>query len=108
VEGCGYRDLQSEFDALGVTIVGVGLDDPAENLAWASEEGFGYELWTDDDRVLGVTYGALSSPSDRGVARVTMLLGADGELLLRYTDDIVVGTHPGQVLEDCEKLFGAR
>jgi hypothetical protein len=37
-----------------------------------------------------------------------VLLDANGELLLSYTEDIVVGTHPGQVLEDCEKIFGAR
>jgi thioredoxin-dependent peroxiredoxin len=106
VEGCGYRDLQAEFDALGVTIVGVGLDAPAENLAWADEEGFGFELWTDDDRVLGVTYGALTGDRDSSVDRVTMLLDANGDLLLEYTEAINVGTHPGLVLEDCERLFG--
>ena len=47
MEGCGYRDLQADFDALGVVIVGVGLDEPADNLAWAEDEGFTYELWTD-------------------------------------------------------------
>lgn len=35
-----------------------------------------------------------------------MLLDAEGDLLLAYTESINVGTHPGQVLEDCEKLFG--
>lgn len=35
-----------------------------------------------------------------------MLLGADGALLLEYTEDISVGTHPAQVLDDCTILFG--
>ncbi len=35
-----------------------------------------------------------------------MLLDADGALLLEYVDSIVVGTHPGIVLEDCRALFG--
>ncbi len=84
----------------------MGLDEPAENLAWAEEEGFLFELWSDDDRVLGVTYGALTGERDSSVDRVTMLLDADGALILEYTESINVGTHPGQVLEDCEKLFG--
>jgi thioredoxin-dependent peroxiredoxin len=106
VEGCGYRDLYSQFDDLGIVIVGVGVDTPADNQAWAEEEKFQYELWTDDDATLGMTYGALSSASDNSVSRITMLLDAKGDLLLEYTEDIVVGTHPSEVLEDCEILFG--
>jgi peroxiredoxin len=86
--------------------VGVGINTPDDNLSWAEEESFNFELWTDDDRVLGTTYGALSNSTDRSVARVTMLLDADGDLMLEYIDDISVGTHPGRVLQDCEILFG--
>jgi peroxiredoxin len=84
----------------------VGLDTPEANLAWAEDEEFNFDLWSDDDRTLGVTYGALSNSRDNSVARVTMLLDADGTLILEYTSSIVVGTHPGQVLEDCQVLFG--
>ena len=35
-----------------------------------------------------------------------MLLDADGNLLLSYTENINVGTHPGIVLEDCQAIFG--
>jgi len=86
--------------------VGVGLDTPSTNQAWAEDEKFQFELWTDDDKTLGVTYGALSSTSDNSVNRVTMLLDEKGELLLEYTDSIDVGTHPDDVLEDCQILFG--
>ena len=86
--------------------MGVGLDTPSTNQAWADDEGFQFELWTDDDKTLGVTYGALSSTSDTSVKRVTMLLDEKGELILEYTTAIDVGTHPSLVLEDCEILFG--
>lgn len=86
--------------------MGVGLDDPEANLAWAEEEAFLYELWTDDDKVLGVTYGALEGERDNSVDRVTMLLDAEGDLILTYTEAINVGTHPADVLEDCEAIFG--
>ena len=86
--------------------MGAGLDTPSTNESWADTEGFQFELWTDDDATLGVTYGALSSPSDTSVRRVTMLLDEKGELVLEYTAAIDVGTHPSLVLEDCEILFG--
>lgn len=89
-----------------MVIVGVGLDDPADNLAWSEEEDFAYELWTDDDKVLGLAYGALDNQRDSSVDRVTALLDADGDLVLQYLEDINVGTHPSSVLEDCEALFG--
>ena len=89
-----------------MTIVGVGRDTPADNAAWAEEEGFAFELWTDDERTLGVTYGALTNSRDSSVDRVTMLLDADGALLLEYVDTLVVGAHPSEVLEDCQALFG--
>jgi len=91
-----------------VRIVGAGLSSPQANQAWAEQEGYAYELWTDDTRTLGVTYGALDSRRDGSVARITVLLDADGGLLLSYLEDVVVGTHPGQVLSDCEALFGRR
>ncbi len=86
-------------------IVGAGLDTPQANQAWAEEEGYTFDIWTDDDRTLGRTYGALDSATDRSVGRVTVLLDSDGNLLLTYPV-VPVGTHPGQVLTDCEAIFG--
>jgi peroxiredoxin len=89
-----------------VTIVGVGLDDPDVNAEWAAEEGFPFELWRDDDATLGVTYGALTSTTDRSVSRITVILDESGTLVLEYLEDIQVGAHPGEVLDDCSLLFG--
>ena len=76
--------------------------------AWAEAEGFQYEVWTDDDVTLSQHYGAATSASTVYLNRITMLIGEDGELLLEYTQDINFGTHPIEVLEDCEILFGDR
>jgi len=105
VEGCGYRDLQADFDALGVQIIGVSFDTPEENQEWALDEGFEFDLWSDEDRVLAMHYGAASSPTQGSASRLTRLLDENGYVLLEYSS-IVVGTHPADVLEDCEALFG--
>jgi hypothetical protein len=58
------------------------------------------------DGVLALHYGAVDVPSDHTAARITKLIGADGLLLLEYVEDVVAGTHPDEVLADCEKIFG--
>ncbi len=87
-------------------IVGVSFDAPDTNQAWAVDEGFQYDLWTDESRALAVHYGAATSTTQRFANRVTKVLDADGALVLEYTSNLVVGAHPQQVLDDCEALFG--
>ena len=86
--------------------MGVGFDDNAAMAQWAADEGFQYEVWTDDSRDLALYYGAADSESAAFPARVTMLLDGSGTLLLEYTEDIVFGTHPEEVYQDCLSIFG--
>lgn len=89
-----------------MAIVGVSFDDPAKNQEWAEKEGFTFELWADDDRTLALAYGAASSASQPFADRVTKVLDDQGNLILEYPK-VSVGVHPGQVLSDCQVLFGA-
>lgn len=83
----------------------VGFDSPEVNQAWAEDEGYQFEIWTDDDKTLAVYYGAAASTSATVPLRVTKILDAEGELILEYSVTNV-GTHPAQVLADCQALFG--
>jgi peroxiredoxin Q/BCP len=107
-EGCNYRDLKPEFDALGVQIVGVSFANPATNTEWVEQESFNFEVWTDDDKALSLYYGAVNGPSAGAPKRITKLLDEKGTLILEYVEAIQVGTHPAQVLADCQILFGAK
>ena len=86
-------------------IVGVSFDSPTKNQKWAEEEGYAFELWTDDDKTLALTYGAADSTSDRTADRITRIIGSDGVLMLEY-NSVSTGVHPQQVLDDCLILFG--
>jgi peroxiredoxin len=89
-----------------VEIVGVSFDDPEVNRAWAEEEGFPFELWTDStSRTLALTYGAADDIGAPFADRVTMLLDADTVLLLEYLD-VSIATGPQETLDDCTVLFG--
>lgn len=108
VEGCGYRDLHPEFEALGVEIVGVSFTDVDVNHAWAVDQGFSYEIWHDDDRELALYYGAIREKSESYPKRRTRILNAEGEVVVEYNDKIIVGAHPQEVLEDATLLFGQK
>ena len=83
-----------------------GFSTPTQTEAWAEAEGFQYEVWTDDDKTLALTYGAAATPSQNHAYRMTFLLDADGNLLLTYGNvNSDLGEHPAHVLSDCQQLF---
>jgi len=90
---------------LGVQIVGVGFDSPSANAAWAADEGYLFELWTDDDKTLALAYGAVPSASATFPGRITVIIGPDGEQVLEYAVSDI-GTHPAKVLEDLTVIYG--
>ena len=83
---------------------GVGFDSPGRNQDWAQDEGFAYELWTDDDKTLALHYGAIDSTSAPFIP-VTRVLDGAGTLVVEYRVSSI-DAHPEQVLEDCRLLFG--
>ena len=87
-------------------IVGVSFSDPSANEDWAQDESFEFQIWTDSDKDLALYYEAIDSDWAFVPGRITVLLDEEGNLALGYYSGISVGTHPAQVLEDAEKLFG--
>ena len=89
---------------MGVNIVGVGFGDVDTIADWVEDEGFQYEMWSDTEKTLAMAYGAADSKSAWLPDRITVLLDADGNLLLEYLN-VSTGTHPNEVFEDCLQLF---
>lgn len=87
-------------------IVGVSFDSPADNAAWAKDKGFRFELWSDAGRELALHWGAADAPDQARAKRTTVLLDAEGRVVVRYTPGLDLGTHPADVLDDARKLFG--
>ncbi len=88
-----------------MTIVGAGFNSPAQNAAWIEDQNYQYEVWTDANEELADYYGAeaglLGVPQ-----RVTVILDAEGTLVLEYRQGTGSNGHPQDVLEDCQLLFG--
>jgi peroxiredoxin len=85
--------------------VGVSFNKPEKNASWVTNQEFQYEVWSDSERSLAMMLGA-ATKADQGMpSRVTRVLDAEGRVVLSY-DQVKVGSHPEQVLEDCRALFG--
>ena len=55
MQGCGFRDLHSEFTAKGAEILGISYDTPADNKAFQEGQGFPYRLLSDSDKSIANT-----------------------------------------------------
>ena len=85
-------------------IIGVSFNEPSSLQSWKDQEGFQYEVWSDTDKTLSIHYGAASGKTAFFPSRVTMLLDAEGNLLLEYLS-VSPGGHPQDVLDDCQQIF---
>ena len=66
---------------------------------WKRNQKYEFELWKDLEKSLARYYGAARFKTALYPNRITLLLDANGKLLLKYTD-LDVGTHPKEVLEE--------
>ena len=106
-EGCEFRDLHDQFEALGVTIYGCSFDLPAENAAFTLANQFQYRLFSDPERAMALHYEAASSPSQWFADRTTVVLDPYGRWVLQYPSVGNTKAHPNEVLADMTALVAA-
>ena len=104
-EGCEFRDLYPQFQALNVEIVGVSFDHPTENKAFANVNNFQYDLLSDQEHVMTKYYGAYSNPIFAN--RETVILDPTGRWVLTYPTVGNTKQHPNDVLADLIAIVGA-
>lgn len=89
-----------------MAVIGIGFAEPAINEDWGIDQGYDFELWTDDSRQLVEAYDALASFDPDAPLRHAYLLDETGEALLFYEGGVSLGPSAGDVLADCQALFG--
>lgn len=102
-EACGFRDLKSEFDAVGAVIFGVSSDSAASHTKFVSKYGLNFTLLTDKDHAVAAKYGAygektLYGKTSMGVIRSTFVIGPDGKIAAQWRS-VKVDGHMEKVLE---------
>lgn len=89
----------AEFQAAGVTLVGVSTDDGESHRCFAEDHGLGFPLLSDADRSLSRKVGVLRDFDEHGelAGRVTFLLDRTGTVRGVWDVEDVVA-HPAEVL----------
>ncbi len=80
-------------------ILGASFDTVEDNRAFVDKHRFPFALLCDVDHRLAVAYGAAAGPDAAYPNRITVVVGADGNVLRVY-DDVAPKEHPARVLAD--------
>jgi peroxiredoxin Q/BCP len=108
VEGRALRDRASEYAEADCVVLGASFDTPAENKAFADEQGFAYQLLSDVDRSVGTAYEVVRPAGDQYETfpmRVSYLIDPEGVIRRAYAVSDVAG-HADAVLADLAALRG--
>lgn len=80
MEGQGFRDAFDQFKEKNTMILGVSLDNEAENKAFAEKFNFPYPLLCDVGREISLAYHAIQSKDDQYAARITYVIDENGKI----------------------------
>jgi peroxiredoxin Q/BCP len=98
IETKGFRDVQGEYLARKVRVVGVSVDDCPAQKAFAQKYSIGFPLIADTSKSVATAYGVLGP---RGLARrVTFLIDAQGKVL-----EVIEASSPDPHLERARARF---
>ena len=101
-EACHFRDLASEFEAVGAQRLGISVDNVDKQQAWSTKHGFDYPLLADVGgnvaTAYGVKRGALMGKLTP-VKRATFVIGADGIIKDVISSETRMDLHADEALQ---------
>ena len=100
MQACHFRDLASEFEAVGAQRVGISVDSVEAQKAFADKRGFGYPLLSDEGGAVAKAYdvkrGLLAALAP--VKRVTYVIGTDGVIVEVISSETNMNVHADKAL----------
>lgn len=98
-EACGFRDAISDFDGIGVRVLGVSPDSVATHQKFVGKYGLPFTLLSDSARELASAYGVwalkkLYGRESMGIVRSTFLVDRDGIVRKAWRNVRVAGHVP--------------
>jgi peroxiredoxin Q/BCP len=100
-EACHFRDLASEFAAVGASRVGISADPVAKQAKFADQENFDYPLLSDTDGTVAAAFGVKRGLLSKllPVKRTTFVIDTDGSVLDVIASEFSMDTHADKALE---------
>jgi peroxiredoxin Q/BCP len=84
-EACAFRDTLSEFESLGVRVIGVSPDSSTSHERFRKKYGLQFPLLSDPEHTLASAYGVWAMKKNygreyMGIVRSTFLIDAGGRI----------------------------
>ncbi|HEY1829656.1 MAG TPA: peroxiredoxin [Acidimicrobiales bacterium] len=96
-ESCHFRDLASEFSAIGAQPIGISADPVSKQKQFDEKESLGFPLLSDSDRTVATEMGARRSFGPN--KRMTFVIDTDRTLLEVLHSEFSMGSHADKALE---------
>jgi len=97
IESCHFRDLASEFAALGAQRVGISHDRVEKQAQFSSLHSFDYPLLSDPDGSVAAQFGVKRSLGP--VRRRTFVIAPDRRVLAIIKSEVRMSIHANRALE---------
>lgn len=102
-EACGFRDLWTDIQNLGVAVLGISPDNAESHQKFVSKYDLPFTLLSDPDREVMKRYGAygekkMYGKTNMGVIRSTVWIGPDGKVKKHWKRVPKAADHPAKVL----------
>jgi peroxiredoxin Q/BCP len=100
-EACHFRDLGSEFAAIGASRVGISTDAVAKQAKFADIQSFDYPLLSDADGKVAAQFGVKRGLLGKlmPVKRTTFVIDTDRSVLEVISSEFSMDTHADKALE---------
>jgi thioredoxin-dependent peroxiredoxin len=98
-ESCHFRDLETEFEALGAQPVGISMDETHLQAQFAKKNGLDFPLLADVDGEVARHFGVKRSLRLLKVKRATFIIGADMRVRDVITSEVSMNTHADRALD---------
>ncbi len=102
-ESCHFRDLDSEFRAVGARPVGISADSVDRQLKFDSKHSLGFTLLSDPDRRVAGAFG-VKRPGPLFNRRATFVIDTDGTVAEAFSSEINMDEHADRALRALQAL----
>jgi thioredoxin-dependent peroxiredoxin len=99
VEACHFRDVASEFRAVGAQPIGISGDSVERQAQFANRHSLGYPLLSDPDGTVRSRFGVKRDLAIMGTRRTTFVIDTDRRVLDIIRSELRMNSHADKALE---------
>ena len=99
MESCHFRDLKSEFEAIGAQRVGISGDPVEKQKKFSDKHSFDFPLLSDPDAKVANIFGAHRNFSLAPTKRMTFVIDTDRTVIEVIKSEVRMGVHGDRALQ---------